>query len=419
MSAFLTSCNGQSKKDQNLEVLNIVWETMNTHYFDSTFGGKSWQKEYEYYKPIIASCEAEDSLYYYLNKLLFKLEVSHLGVVSPEEVNTVGDPQLFFDGTLGLDVRYLNNRAIVISVQENSSGKDAGIKQGFEIKGINNKTIIQITSERKSNPTPPFNERNLNSMITQDIIRELYGVPNEKVRIVYLDENNEEHNKELVLMQQSVEKASLTPDLPDIYARVNTRMINDETGYIRFDVFHPIILDSIVNLIKQYNGTPGLIIDIRGNPGGDFDTRRTIAEQFVTTRTLFWRYFHRNEVREIFLEPVQQPYKGEVVILIDELSGSSSEEFAGGMQAIKRATIIGKQTAGKVLTMEFVPLPDGAFLIYPNSQTRTAKNEILEGVGVIPDITVELTKETLLQGRDLQLQKAIEYVNSNNIKLSD
>jgi tricorn protease-like protein len=61
----LTSCNGQPQKEKNIEALNTVWQTMSTQYFDTTFGGLDWQKEYDYYKPIIASCKSNDSLYYH------------------------------------------------------------------------------------------------------------------------------------------------------------------------------------------------------------------------------------------------------------------------------------------------------------------------------------------------------------------
>ncbi|MFQ5752602.1 MAG: S41 family peptidase, partial [bacterium] len=115
-------------------------------------------------------------------------------------------------------------------------------------------------------------------------------------------------------------------------------------------------------------------------------------------------------IRELYGTP------GNLVILVDELSGSSSEEFAGGMQAIGRATIIGQQTPGKVLTMEVVPLPERALFVYPNAQTLTAGNEVLEGVGVIPDIEVGLDKEALLKGKDNQLEKAVEYLMNKPIK---
>ncbi len=390
-----------------MATLDIVWETINTHYFDSTFSGLDWRGEYEYYRPIIASCTSSDSLYYHLNKMLFKLGVSHLGVVSAEEVNTVGDPQLFLDGSLGIDVRYINEKAIITRIEENSSADLAGIKAGYELTSIQEESVEEIAVKRDKDQTPPFNERNLNAMITQDIIRLLYGNPDDQANIEYIDHNNRHQKVALSFRQQSVQKATLVPDLPEIYARLSSRVISDSIGYIRFDVFHPVILDGIVETIQGYRHLPSIIIDIRGNPGGDFETRRTIVNQFFAERKLFWTYRHRNEIREVYTEPVVNPFTGNLVILVDYLSGSSSEEFAGGMKDIGRATIVGQQTVGKVLTMEFAPLPNGAFLIYPNSQTRTSKNSILEGTGVIPDVLVELTQESLLEGKDVQLEQAI------------
>lgn len=403
-------CHSQDRSRQNVDILDIVWNTMNERYFDPDLGGIDWKAQYERYKPIIEACETDDSLYDNLNEMLFKLEVSHLGVASPEEVNEVGDPQLFLDGTLGIDVRYLSNKAVVISVDKKSSAAEASLKPGFLLLQVNGKTVEEIVSDRKADPTPPFNDRNLHSMITQDIIRELYGEPGESVTLVYEGEKGEPVTVELELKERSERKETLMSELPDIYASAWGHKINDRVAYIRFNVFHPAILDSVLGLVDEHIDMPGLIIDIRGNPGGDFHTRRTIAAKFVSKRTLCWIYHSREGIREVYLDPPERSYEGEVVILIDEMSGSSSEEFSGAMQAIGRATIIGKRTAGKVLTMEVVPLPGGAVFVYPDSQTRTSQNEILEGRGVIPDVEVELTQPSLEKGRDLQLEAAIDHL---------
>lgn len=408
----ITSIPGNSHEDgaQNVAILDIVWNTVNERYFDPEFGGLDWAEQYRRYKPIIASCGARDSLYDHLNKMLFQLGVSHLGVASPEEVDEIADPQLFLDGTAGLDVRYVKDEAVVTSVDETSSAARAGIKPGYIVLEMNENSVREIAAERKREPTPPFNERNLTSMITQDLTRELYGTPGDTVTLVYVDVKGDRITTELELRERAEPKSSVIGDLPDIYARVSGRLLNDRLAYIRFNVFHPIIRDSVLSLIDEYIDKPSMIIDIRGNPGGEFNTRRAIASKFVSERTLFWIYRSRDGVREVFLDPTDHPYQGKVVILVDELSGSSSEEFAGGMQAIGRATIVGNRTAGKVLTMEVMPLPDGAVLIYPDSQTRTSKNEILEGKGVTPDIEVGLNRSSLLGGRDPQLEAAIGHL---------
>ena len=203
------------------------------------------------------------------------------------------------------------------------------------------------------------------------------------------------------------------PDIPDIYASVSNQTIKDQIGYIRFDVFHPAILDTVLQVINSYQNLPNLILDIRGNPGGAFKTRKTLAEQFISERTLFWKYRRRNETEEIYLDPPSHPYLGKLVVLVDALSGSSSEEFAGGLQAIGRAIIIGRRTPGKVLTMDVITLPGGAFFIYPNAQTLTANGRALEGYGVIPDISVKLDRSALISGTDSQLSAAVEFLLNN------
>lgn len=409
--AFLNlSCQAQDLKKQNLEIFQIVWETVNDHFYDPDFGGVDWKEQYEKYKPLVASCQSNDSLYWHLNKMVFELNVSHLGVVPPEEVNDVGDPQLFFDGTLGMDIRILNDKVVITRIESGSSAEKAGLKAGAALLEIDGITIDSIIKKRKSFPTPPFNDRNLRSLITQKIMESLYGEPGTAVGLKYVDLNGIQKEVKLTMQERSFPKAFFMPGLPEIYASVKRQVFENQIAYVKFDVFHPVLLDTLVSIVRETRELPAMIIDLRGNPGGDFNTRRTLASQFVSQRTLFWKYRSRTELREVYLDPPDIPFEGKLVILVDELSASSSEEFSGGLQAIGRAIIVGQQTPGKVLTMEVVPLPNGAIMIYPNQQTMTAKGEILEGRGVVPDIEVALEPHFLSNGIDSQLEKAIEFL---------
>jgi hypothetical protein len=92
----------------------------------------------------------------------------------------------------------------------------------------------------------------------------------------------------------------------------------------------------------------------------------------------------------------------------NDLSASSHEEFAGSLQALGRAMIIGSQTPGTCLVMNIELLPKDAILSYPFGQSQTPDECALEDNGDVPDIQVALHRQVLLQGIDAQLQTAME-----------
>jgi carboxyl-terminal processing protease len=164
--------------------------------------------------------------------------------------------------------------------------------------------------------------------------------------------------------------------------------------------------------INDLHDAPALIIDLRGNSGGVFPVRKGLAEQLVKERTLVWRYKGRDSIQEVYLEPVTNDYSDQLVVLIDVMSASSAEEFSGALQAIGRAVIVGERSAGICVVADVVQLSNGAILMYPAAQTRTANGTVLEGQGVIPDVEVILDRESLLQGKDPQLEAAIKAIQN-------
>src|SRR5207342_622340 len=87
-------------------------------------------------------------------------------------------------------------------------------------------------------------------------------------------------------------------------------------------------------------------------------------------------------------------------ILVDAMSGSVTECFAGGMQSIGRARVFGQTSMGQALPALFDSLPNGDLLIHAYGDFVTADGTRLEGRGVIPDEAVPLERADLLAGRD-------------------
>jgi carboxyl-terminal processing protease len=246
----------------------------------------------------------------------------------------------------------------------------------------------------------------------------LYGETGKEVVVDYLDAKDRPQRATLQFAARSGSAcAQIDPALPPACAELEVKRLADGIGYLRFSGFLTSVLDGVLQAIDDLHDAPALIIDLRGNPGGLFPVRKAIASQLVGDPKLFMRYQHRDGLEEAYLDPVPDAYEGKVVILVDELSASSSEEFAGSLQALGRATIVGSQTPGRCLVQEIAVLPQGALLVYPSAESQTPDGRVLEDNGVVPDIEVALDRELLLQGIDTQLEAAIDTIKE--ISLGD
>jgi len=105
-----------------------------------------------------------------------------------------------------------------------------------------------------------------------------------------------------------------------------------------------------------------------------------------------------------------EPFSGPVAILVDEITASASEVFAGGMQDLERAKVFGRRTSGQALPAIFDRLPNGDAFYHPVADFIPPKGTRLEGRGVIPDFEVPIDRRALLENRDPVLEKAIDWI---------
>jgi carboxyl-terminal processing protease len=398
------------QKAQYLEILDSVWQEVNDLYFDPTFGGKDWEAIGEQYRSQIVTVQDDEKALILLNQMLFELGVSHLIVLPTFMANQV-EPIGSAAGWAGLDIRMLEGQMVVTQVATGSSAEQSGLHPGDTITAVDGRLVEEVYKEGLQ--TPPNNERNRNGSKVQQIRQLFYGDIGKPVEIEYLDGKGKPHQVELKLAKRPGKLGESTEGLPSMYTEVEAHQLPDGIGYLRFSAFLPGVLDEVLAAIDQFNDTPALIIDLRGNPGGVFYVRKAIAEKLVGEPVLFFKYNTRNGVEDVYLERVTGAYKGKLVILIDELSASSSEEFAGGMQAIGRAVVIGNQSPGRCLAADIQPIADDMILMVPTLQSQTPDGHVLEDNGVSPDIAVSLARDKLQQGIDTQLEEAIQYIREH------
>jgi carboxyl-terminal processing protease len=394
--------------EEYLEVFEATWNTVDQTFFDPDFGGLDWEAVHDDYEPLIAAAEDDETFYELLNQMLWELNVSHTGV-GPVDMWPSIEPVGWAEGEIGIDVRLLDDRAVITRVEVESPAEGAGLRPGFVIRSIDGVFIEQIIADAQGHLTPPYNEQGRIDGLTRHILSLIYGDPETCVTLAYLDENDERHKQciERIGRQRRAPMAGIP--LPPAYLEFESGRLENGIGYMRFNTFHPDLILDLVEAVAALQDAPGMIVDLRGNPGGDGGTGERLAGQFLDARYSFGSLRTRTATSEWYVDG-ESVYAGPVVILIDALSYSCSEWFASGMQAVGRAVIIGERSPGGTTGMNARTLPNGAILGYPVGQLLAADGRVLEGYGVIPDIAVSLDRDQLLEGIDAQLQAGIDDI---------
>ena len=106
-----------------------------------------------------------------------------------------------------------------------------------------------------------------------------------------------------------------------------------------------------------------------------------------------------------------------LAVLVNGESASASEIFAGDVQDFGAGIIVGTQTFGKGIVQTVYPLGDNTAVKMTVSSYFTNAGRNIHGVGITPDIVVELNEELkqkreITREEDNQLQTAIEALLS-------
>ena len=187
--------------------------------------------------------------------------------------------------------------------------------------------------------------------------------------------------------------------------RVNVEKSDDEIGYLHLYAMGAGDIASFAREFYANYNKHGLIIDVRRNRGGNIDS--WIIEKLLRRAWMFWQAPIGGGSTNM-----QQTFRGHLVVLADQYTYSDGETFTAGIKALNLAPVIGKKTAGAGVWLRGMNrLADkGMARVAEFPQYAMDGRWIVEASGVTPTIEVDNLPYETFNGKDAQLEAAINYL---------
>lgn len=330
--------------------------------------------------------------------------------------NTIGDPYCVYRepetyenynsdmsgkfGGIGVSIEYnqTKNTLLVTEINIDSPAERAGIKVGDYIVGVDGKSIGELGYP--------------------DIVYAVRGEIGTEVEITLL-----RGDETLVVTATREEVVDKTVDY---------QITDGGYGYIRVSGFKENTYEQFAEAVKymEENGAPGIIFDLRANPGGYLTTVCDMLSYLVPNGETIVSYKYKNSSEIVIRsEDDVDPTTGELydhvmtlpaVVICNEYTASAGEIFTAAIRDYKNdglmsATVVGTTTFKKGIMQNTFLYNDSSSLTMTIAYYNPPGGVNYHGVGVTPDVVVELPADAT---EDLQYNQAIteleKLINANN-----
>ena len=360
------------------EVFYEAWARVEENYYDEKFHGLDWKAARDRYSAFLPYLNTRADLRVLVNDMLGELNSSHQGFSS------FGDDE---------DIHYsVSTMATGILFENNNP---------YKVRHI----VARSAADRKGVDIQPGDELVKVDGISVDknIDRNYYFTHPSLDREVKLTFSRKGQPYDVELHPQS----SLFTNLYDEWIDNNRARVTEKSkGRIAYTCMKNMgtgeLEHFIVDMTRELNGKDALILDLRYNTGGNVHDE---VLRFLEQRSyLEWKYRGGELTRQGNFTPSDKP----ILLLINEQSLSDAEMTATGFKALKLGKIVGNETYHWIIFTSGAGLVDGSFVRLPSWGCYTLDGKDIEMMGVTPDIKIINTFEDKINGRDPQLDKAIE-----------
>ena len=196
-------------------------------------------------------------------------------------------------------------------------------------------------------------------------------------------------------------------------------MLESGEGYIKINNFDTHCARDTIAAIEDLcnRGATALIFDLRYNPGGMKNELVEVLDYLLPEGPLFRSVNYKGEEEVDYSD--EDCLDIPMAVIINGDSYSAAEFFAAALQEYEAAVIVGTQTCGKANYQQTFRLSDGSAISISTGHYQTPNGVTLDGIGVTPDVIVEVDEKTYLdlyyekveRADDAQLQAAISALH--------
>jgi carboxyl-terminal processing protease len=405
------------------EAFEALVDLMEKEYAFTEEKGIDWGALRDEYGPRADRARNATDFYIVVRDFTWTIPDGHIGIGGGPMVNVFFDEQ---GGGFGMVLRELSDgRVLVTDVLPELPAEKAGIRVGAEILTWNGVDVTEAIDD--VNPYfGPFSTDHTRRV--EQVLFLARGPAGEEVSVSFRNPSASTRRVTLVAETEIDSLFAAWPAVDELSLPIEGEVLDESgLGYIKISTFsgdYKMMTDLWAHFMEQMveNDVPGLIIDMRTNGGGSSNLANDFAGYFFEEEidvSYWWNY---NEMTEQFerwpnpeqVKPGPMYYDGPVVVLVSPDCVSACEGFSYNMTQQGRARIVGHYpSAGAYggVGRGQVSLPDDLELQFPTTRSTTPDGDIIiEGVGIVPDVTVPVTEESVLGEEDAVLSKAVELL---------
>ena len=195
----------------------------------------------------------------------------------------------------------------------------------------------------------------------------------------------------------------------DIYSSVTFQKIKDTNiGYLYIKTFSQNLSSQVEAALAdlENSGIESLIVDVRDNVGGYLSAAEETASLFLEKGKTIYS-LEANNSKYTYADETVDKKEYPIAVIINSSSASASEILAAALKYSYNAPLVGNKSYGKGKVQQVVSLNSGDSVKYTSARWLTPIGICIDGVGLIPDYTVNYEDTDTY---DTQLLKAIELL---------